>query len=157
VSLVAIDKGRIAFDRIKPQITAFMGEVFEKLCIEYMWTGEPPETIAPVGAGRGLTLPFQFQRISRWWGNNPDLKSQTEIDFIAYSDDEEQAIFGECKWRNEELDKSIIEGLLEKCRMFGQFKQKHYYLFSKSGFTSGAHEFAGNRDDIKLINFEDMW
>jgi len=144
VSLIAIDKGGIVYDRIKPQITAFMGEVFEKLCIEYMFNIYDE-------------LPFQFQHISRWWGNNPDLKSQTEIDFIAYRDNDEQAIFGECKWRNEELDKSVVEGLLEKCRMFGQFKQKYYYLFSKSGFTSGAREFANSRDDIKLISFDDMF
>lgn len=144
VSLVALDKGGMVYNRIKPQTTDFMGEVFEKLCIEYMW-------------GIYDTLPFAFQNISRWWGNNPDLKSQAEIDFIAYSDDEEQAIFGECKWRNEELDKATVEGLIEKCKMFRQFGRRRYYLFSKSGFTSGARELAQGREDIRLIEFKDMF
>jgi hypothetical protein len=144
VSLVALDKGEMVFNRIKPQITGFMGEVFEKLCIEYMW-------------GVYDKLPFGFQNIGRWWGNNPDLKSQAEIDFIACHSDEEQAIFGEYKWKNEELDKNTIEGLIAKCQMFKQFKHHHYFLFSKNGFTSGAWELANNRNDIRLIGFDEMF
>jgi len=143
-SLITLDKGEMVFNRIKPQIASFMGEVFEKLCVEYMWSIYDK-------------LPFGFQNIGRWWGNNPELRSQGEIDFIAYHSDEEQAIFGECKWKNEELDKKTIEGLIAKCRMFDQFKRKHYYLFSKSGFTSGAWELANKRDDIRLISFDIMF
>ena len=144
VSLVALDKGDMVYNRIKSQISDFMGEVYEKLCIEYMWSIYDK-------------LPFPFQNISRWWGNNPKLKSQAEIDFIAYANDTEQAIFGECKWRNEELNKATIENLIEKSEMFHSFKEKHYYLFSKSGFTSGAYKFAEKRKDIHLIGFEDMF
>jgi len=144
VSLIALDKGEMVYNRIQPQITGFMGEVFEKLCIEYMWSIY-------------AELPVAFQNISRWWGNNPDLKAQSEIDFIAYSNDEAQAIFGECKWRNEELDRGTIEGLIEKCKMFRQFEQMHYYFFSKSGFTCGAHELANTHRDIRLVEFKDMF
>ncbi|MDR2570401.1 MAG: ATP-binding protein [Oscillospiraceae bacterium] len=144
VSLIALDKGSMVYERIKPQITGFMGEVFEKLCIEYMWSIYSE-------------LPFGFQNISRWWGNNPELKSQTEIDFIAYGENEEQVIFGECKWRNEELDVGIVKDLIERCRMFRQYRQKYYYFFSKSGFTLGVHELAKGRSDIRLITFKDMF
>ena len=72
----------MVYNRIKTQITDFMGEVFEKLCIEYMWSIY-------------TQLPFTVQNINRWWGNNPDLKSQTELDLIAYGNDGEQAIIGE--------------------------------------------------------------
>ena len=144
VSLIALDKGDMVYDRIKPRITDFMGEVFEKLCIEYMWNVYDE-------------LPVAFQNINRWWGNNPDLKSQAEIDFIAYDSEESRAIFGECKWRNEHLDKAAVEGLISKSQMFKNFEEKHYYLFSKVGFTSGAQEFALNRDDIRLIEFKDMF
>ena len=86
-----------------------------------------------------------------------DLKSQAEIDFIAHSEDMEQAIFGECKWRNELLDKGVIDELMEKCKMFKQFKQKYYYLFSKSGFTLGAQEHAFKTGNVRLIDFKDMY
>jgi AAA+ ATPase superfamily predicted ATPase len=144
VSLIALDKGDMVYDRVKPRITDFMGEVFEQLCIEYMWSIYDE-------------LPFAFQNVSRWWGNNPDLKSQAEVDFIAYDSDGSQAIFGECKWRNEYLDKATALRLIEKCQMFKGFEQKHYYLFSKTGFTSGAREFALGREDIHLIEFKEMF
>jgi len=144
VSLIALDKGDMVFSRVKPRITDFMGEVFEKLCIEYMWSIYDE-------------LPFAFQNVSRWWGNNPNLKSQAEVDLIAYDSDGSQAIFGECKWRNEHLDKATVERLIEKCQMFSGFTQKYYYLFSKIGFTSGAREFAMGRDDIRLIKFKEMF
>ena len=144
VSLVALDKGDLVYDRIKPHITDFMGEVFEKLCIEYMWNIYDE-------------LPFEFQNVNRWWGNNPDLKSQTEIDFIAYDIAGSHAIFGECKWHNEDIDKNTVIKLIEKCQMFNNFNQKYYYLFSKMRFTSGAREFASGRDDIRLIEFNEMF
>ena len=144
VSLIALDKGDMVFSRVKPRITDFMGEVFEKLCIEYMWSIYDE-------------LPFAFQNVSRWWGNNPNLKSQAEVDLIAYDSDGSQAIFGECKWRNEHLDKATVERLIEKCQMFNGFTQKHYYLFSKIGFTSGAREFAMGRGNVRLIEFKEMF
>ena len=102
-------------------------------------------------------LPFAFQSIGRWWGNNPDLKYQAEIDCVAYNNELEQAIFGECKWRNEELDRGVIERLIERSRMFNQFKRKHYYFFSKNGFTLAARELAKERCDIRLLTFNDMF
>ena len=86
-----------------------------------------------------------------------ELKSQAEIDFIAYNDDMEHAIFGECKWRNEPLAESIIEELIGKCGMFKQFKQKYFFLFSKSGFTSAVLKRARENDTIRLIDFGDMF
>jgi AAA+ ATPase superfamily predicted ATPase len=144
VSLVSIDRGAQVYSRIKPQISAFMGEVFEKICIEYMWSIYDE-------------LPITVQNIGRWWGNNPELKSEAEIDFIAHSDDMTAAIFGECKWRNEPLDKPIVAALIEKSGMFKQFGEKHYYLFSKSGFTDGARELAAENGNVRLIDFADMF
>ncbi|MCL2501222.1 MAG: ATP-binding protein [Defluviitaleaceae bacterium] len=143
-SLVALDKGELVYNRIRPQIPAFMGEVFEKLCIEYMWHMYD-------------SLPVHFQNIGRWWGNNPDLQSQMEVDFIAFRSDGDAAIFGECKWRNEPLDKTTVSGLITKCGMFTQFTTKHYFLFSKSGFTSAAQRLAAESGNVHLINFKDMF
>jgi len=141
VSLINLDKGGIVFERIKSQIPAFMGEVFEKICIEYMWFIYDK-------------LPFGFQNIGRWWGNNPIKKEQQEIDFIAIDATNKKAIFGECKWRNEEIGESVIDGLIQKAEMF-TFEEKFYYFFSKSGFTKAAMEKANKK--IILVNFAEMF
>jgi len=144
LSLISIDKGDMVYDRIKSQIPDFMGEVFESICIEYMW--DIYET---------LTVPFQ--NIGRWWGNNPVMKSQIVIDFIAYNDTNDEAILGECKWRNELLDKGIVDSLVNKSKMFSQFTNKFYYFFSKTGFTNEVLDYAKKNKNIQLVSLSDMF
>jgi AAA+ ATPase superfamily predicted ATPase len=144
VSLIALDKGELVYNRIKPQITQFMGEAFAKICVEYMWSIYDD-------------LPIRVQNIGRWWGNNPELKTQSEIDLIACGEDGEQAVFGECKWRNEPLNRAVVERLAAKSAMFRQFSRKYFYLFSKSGFTDGARELAREHGDVRLIDFDEMF
>jgi AAA+ ATPase superfamily predicted ATPase len=144
ISLVALDKGELVYKRIKPRIAEFMGAAFEELSIEYMWSVYDE-------------LPFEFQNIGRWWGNNPELKCQSEIDLIAYSEDKKKAIFGECKWNTNPLYETIIDELIEKSQMFRQFDEKYYYFFSKTGFAPDAIARAKRQDDISLIGFTDMF
>jgi len=140
VSLINLGKGEVVFSRIEGQIPHFMGEVYEKICIEYMWS-------------KYHEMPFDFQNIGRWWGNNPLRKRQEEIDFIAFDDINRKAIFGECKWTNEKVSESVIDQLIEKTEMFN-YGEKYYYLFAKNGFTDAARRKAG--EFVKLIGFEDM-
>ena len=102
-----------------------------------------------------LTLPFVFGRIGRWWGNNPDKKRQEEIDILAI--DEDNAIFGECKWRNELTGIGVLDGLIEKSEVFKQYKDKYYMLFSKSGFTKELEEAATNMGNIGLVGLKKLF
>jgi hypothetical protein len=116
-----------------------MGEVFESICMEYLWKEN---------------LPINTSTIGRWWGNNPLKKTEQEIDLIAVNSSNTKIIFCECKWRNEKMPKSVIDELIDKAAMFN-CKTKFYYFFSKSGFTPAALDMAG--DNIKLIKFSDMF
>ena len=122
ISQISLDAGEIIFDYIHDQISGFMGEVFEQICKQYLWQ----ENIS----GR---LPFRFTDCGRWWGNNPFLKSEQEIDLIAYSKEENKAIFCECKWSNEKIGINILDELVSKSSMFN-YRIKYYIFFSKSGF-----------------------
>ena len=139
-SLINIGKGEVVYEQVKPQISAFMGEIFEDICIQYMWSIYNE-------------LPVKFQNIGRWWGNNPIKRCQQELDFIAYDDLAKSAIFGECKWRNEQVTESVIDNLISKSEMFG-FEEKYYSVFSKGGFTESAKKRESDR--VKLIEFADM-
>jgi AAA+ ATPase superfamily predicted ATPase len=139
---IQMGRGDEVYKQMKPQIPNFMGEAFEEICKSYMWR----ENIE----GR---LPFSFANIGRWWGNNPQAKSEQEIDLIATDFDEKKAIFGECKWTNENVSESIVDQLIEKAAMF-YYPQKYYYIFCKSGFTDAA--LAKASDHIRLIAFKDM-
>ena len=113
--------------KVEPQIPAFMGKVFEDICKQWLWREN--------AAGH---LPIDFVNLGRWWGNDPIRKCETEIDILAYADNE-HALFAECKWTNEKVDAGVLETLKQRSELF-RYREKILYVFSKSGFTTGCME-----------------
>jgi len=126
------------------QIYSHTGKAFEECAKQYMWR-----------ALKENTLPASFKRIGRWWGNNPKERKEEEIDFIAISD--ENAIFGECKWRNEQTGEDTLEELARKAGLFRGFTSTHYMLFSKNGFTGALRKRADEQKNVHLISVGDMF
>ena len=127
---------------VKPQISHFMGYIFEEICKQYLYL---PQIY--------MTLPFPTGEFGRWWGNNPKKKRQEEIDLMAENGSE--AIFGECKWRNEPADVDILETLQERSGLF-HYQKQSYMIFSKSGFTEKLKLREQEEENVRLISFEDM-
>lgn len=129
---------------INQQLNEYLGYVFEICSIQYMWKQNL--------LGR---LPFSFQKIGRWWGNNSVTKSQEEIDFVAFED--ETAIFGECKWKNAIVEIGVLDDLIRKASLLTQFEKRYYMIFSKSGFSKNLLEKSESIDNVYLIKLEDMF
>ena len=127
---------------VKPQISHFMGYIFEEICKQYLYL---PQIY--------MTLPFPAGEFARWWGNNPKKKRQEEIDLMAENGSE--AIFGECKWRNELADVDILETLQERSGLF-HYQKQSYMIFSKTGFTEKLKLREKEEENVRLISFEDM-
>lgn len=142
-SLIARGATGLAYSRIKPYLTDYMGKVFEDICTQYLWK---------------LLLtdrsPVQFRSLGRWWGNDLRTRSQTEIDIMG-EQDKDTALFGECKWTNEKVDLGVLETLIERSRLFS-YAKVHLYLFSKSGFTKGCIDRAAELGNVTLVGFEDI-
>ncbi|MBQ4524000.1 MAG: ATP-binding protein [Lachnospiraceae bacterium] len=130
--------------RIEPDYNSYMGLVFEKVCTDYL----------SVKNAKG-ELPILFTSIGRWWGTNPATHVQEEIDLIA--NDGKDYIFGECKWRNEKLDLSVLRELKNKADIYSKNRKRTYYvLFSKSGFTDAVINEANSDNSIMLIELSDL-
>ena len=142
LSKIQLRQGREVYNSIEPYLSDYMGEVFEEISKEWLWR----ENLN----GR---LPVQFRDCGRWWGNNPARKEEMEIDILAFVDNEQPAIFCECKWRNEKTDVRILDELIEKSSNFN-FPDKYYIIFSKSGFTKSLEKRASNK--VMLIEFKNM-
>ena len=127
---------------VRPQLSDFMGSVFEEICQQYLYL---PEVYT--------TLPFPIGNSGRWWGNNPAKKRQEEIDIMAVQ--ESRALFCECKWRNSPVTLDVIELLKERGELF-QYTDKYYILFSKSGFTEQVLDYAEKHNDTMLVSFNDI-
>ncbi|MCH4890628.1 ATP-binding protein [Acidaminobacter sp. JC074] len=123
LSSIASGLGGAVYDRyVLPELPTFMGLAFERICVEYI-----------LELNSKQELSFLIGEIGRWWGNNPLKKRQEEIDIIAT--DGKNALFGECKWRNEVIGVKVFNALKEKSEIFKEFSKIEYILFSKSGFT----------------------
>lgn len=130
--------------RIEPDLNSYMGPIFEKVCMEYLlWKN-----------GQG-ELPILFTEIGRWWGTDSHKREEVEIDLVAK--DRDRCLFGECKWRNELLDHSVLKKLKEKAEVFHDNRQDTwFYLFSKSGFTEAVKDDAKKDDGIVLVGVDEM-
>lgn len=141
----AINRGMAdqVYLRIEPNLSDYMGEVFEEICKQYLWRLLLERKTA-----------VNFMDLGRWWGADPETRQQVEIDIMGI-EDKETALFGECKWRNEKTDLQVLEKLIAHSKLF-PYKKKHFYLFSKSGFTKGCLERAEEMGNVTLVTYEEM-
>lgn len=142
-SIIARGAADLAYKRIEPFLSGYMGKVFEEICKQYLWK--------LLLAGK---CPVEFSSLGRWWGNDPVEKSQAEIDILA-EQDKNTALFGECKWTNEKVDLGVLETLVKRSELFS-YKEAHYYLFAKSGFTKGCVDRANEMGNVTLIGYTDI-
>ncbi|MCC8047362.1 MAG: ATP-binding protein [Clostridiales bacterium] len=127
---------------VLPQLNDFMGQIFEEICIQYLFQ---PSVYAD--------LLFPAGKIGRWWGSNPKTRRQEEIDLMAVCED--QALFGECKWRNEKTDAAVVKCLLERGDLFA-YQKTQFFVFSKSGFSQDAIDVSQGCGNVRLVDFNEM-
>ena len=142
-SIIARGADELAYKRIEPHLSDYMGKVFEDICSQYLWK--------LLLSGQ---CPVEFTSLGRWWGNNPMTRSQTEIDIMG-EQDKNTALFGECKWTNERVDLGVLETLVQRSKLF-PYQRVHLYLFSKSGFTKGCMDKAEELGNVTLVTYEDI-
>ena len=142
VSVIARGGAELAYRRIEPELSAYMGSVFEEICTQYLWK--------QLIDGRS---PVSFRTLGRWWGTNPKTKTQEEIDIMGA--DKNAALFAECKWTNEKVDLGVLDTLVRRGRLFG-FDDTHFFLFAKAGFTKGCIEKAAELGNVTLVTYDEI-
>ncbi len=141
-SIISRGAADLAYKRIAPELSTYMGSVFEEICRQYLWK--------LLLSGK---CAVNFSDIGRWWGANPKTKTQEEIDIMGA--DKNSALFAECKWTNERVDLGVLETLVERSELF-PYKKKYYYLFAKTGFTKGCMDQAAEMGNVTLVTYEEM-
>lgn len=143
ISIINMGMGERVYQNIEQYFPEFMGYIFEDICKQYLWL-----------LNKENKSPIFFTHLGRWWGNDSRIKSEAEIDILAYNENNE-AIIAECKWRNEKIDKDVLDKISFRSELF-PFSTKHIYLFSKSGFTDYCINQIHNNHFIHLISFQDI-
>ena len=141
-TMLGIDK---ASDEIMEEINDYMGPVFETICAQYL-----------VRMAKKGKLPFVPYTIGKWWGNNPAIKQQDDVDILALDKKGTKGIFCECKFRNKPMPMEEYDDLVTATKAFTAVKESHLMFISKSGFTAPVESRAKEEGAI-LLTLEDLF
>lgn len=127
-------------NQVMPEIDHFASLTFEEVCEQYFWL-----------SGLSGKLTFIPTKIGNWWNANE------EIDLVVLG--EVDAILVECKWTSKPIGIDILEDLQRKGKIIQselENRQIHFALCSRSGFTYQLIEGAKQRQDILLLNLNEI-
>lgn len=134
-----------AASEIFDNLSAYMGAIFEKVCMQYL-----------IRLAKQRELPFIPHTLGRWWGNNPNTKKQDDIDILALDAHKQSAIFCECTFRNKQFGMDEYKDFFRAVEVFSHIENRFYYLFSKSGFTQTVQNQA-KEDGVRLFGLDDLF
>ena len=152
-SVIEMGQGELYYQKVvKPALHSFMGAVFEEMCRYYTLKqgimGEYGCFITSVGT---------------WWGvenitdQNGNFRAQSaDIDVVALSETDKKAVVGECKFKNEKIDKGIYDTLIRRGKVIpAKYKISKYIFFSLSGYTEWFESLS--EEDVLLLTLDFLY
>jgi AAA+ ATPase superfamily predicted ATPase len=135
---------------VRPVLADHVAPVFESLCREW--------TRAQLGR--------HASRVGSWWGpalnalRRSGERSSEEVDVVGLGRSA-VTVVGECKWTTGRMTRRVVDDL-EAFKMPAMRQGRlrvlspRIVLFSRSGFTDSLSELAAARDDVRLVNVEQL-
>jgi len=127
-----------AAKRVNSEIDVFASSAYEDICRQTVNHGLLDDATG-----------CRWERAGRWWIPN------AELDLVAFDGDRASVLFGEAKWSRRPVGTNILRDLEEASDLVdlpSTTNQRHYALFSRSGFTKAIKRDAAARHDIHLIH-----
>lgn len=152
-SSIELGKGNLYYNKIvKPNIHAFMGKVFEEMCKYYT-----------LSKGLDGKLNCFVTETGTWWGTeliedeNGKKRIQTaDVDIVGISPSEKGMVVGECKFKNEPIDKKVYETLLRRSKVIPcKYPVVQYLLFSFGGYTEWYD--GVDKNLVSLYTLDDLY
>ena len=134
-----------AAKEIMGDISNLMGDVFEDICREYV-----------VNLAKNRRLPFVPYHLGKWWGNNPLIKAQDDVDLLAIDKSGKKGIFIECKYISKPTTYDEYEDLMIASRAFSNIEEKYLWFISKGGFSNSVIEKA-KEENVTLLTIDDLF
>lgn len=130
---------------IMKDISNHMGLVFEDICKDYL-----------MHLAKMRKLPFIPYTIGKWWGNNPVIKAQDDVDILAIDKSGKEAMFVECKFQSQPMTYDEYENLINATKAFPDIQKKHLWFISKSGYSNSVIAKA-KEDKATLLTIDDLF
>ncbi len=143
---IEMNKGEVFYKSyVKDKLHLFMGSVFEEMCRYYTLS-------------RGLEggLNCLVTNVGSWWGPGHD-HMPTDIDVVGIDDASKKAVLGECKFKNELIDKEVYEALMDRRGLIDKkYEEVEYLFFSLSGYSKWVKENTDANKE-KLLIIDDLY
>ena len=139
LNMINIGLGEVLYESIEKNLNDYMGDIFEKISIEYFEERLKKSKFSFIPTDYG-----------NWWGTDKELKKESEIDMLAYNN-ENEFLFVEAKWNNSKVKQDILDNLISKSYNF-RYKKAYYWITSLSGFEKFKIE-----DNVELIDIGSMY
>ncbi|MBT1165600.1 ATP-binding protein [Bifidobacterium simiarum] len=120
-----------------PALDTYVGQQFETVCRQWL-----------IHANRTNALPFKASLFGKWWGTDPRIRKEADIDVIAANPQSKSVLLGECKWRNTLDVAQTIDLLKSRAELISGYDNRYLALFLK---TDELAEVARNRHDPDLL------
>ena len=152
-SVIEIGQGEVYYTKVvKPALHSFMGTVFEDMCRYYT-----------LKQGIEGAYGCFITSVGSWWGiesitdKNGSVRAEsTDIDVVAISEIDKKAVIGECKFKNEKIDKGVYETLIRRGKLItAKYKVSKYIFFSLSGYTDWFKSLSDN--DVLLLTVDSLY
>lgn len=134
-----------ASEEIMNDISNLMGDAFEEICKEYI-----------IRLAKQRKLPFIPYYLGKWWGTNPAIKAQDDVDLLAVDKTGKRAIFIECKFTSQPMPYDEYEDLVTATKAFPRIEEKQLWFISKSGYTKSVIEQA-KKDNAMLLTIDNLF
>ena len=133
------------YNYVKSKLHSYMGSVFEEMCRYY--------TLSEGLAGK---LKCFVTNVGSWWGPGHDHKP-TDIDVVGIDDAGRKAVIGECKFKNEVIDKQVYEALMHRIGLIDKrYPEVQFLFFSLSGYSQWVIDNA-DMQNVRLFTLEDLY
>lgn len=151
-SVIEMGQGELYYDQaVKPHMHDYMAGVFEDMCRSYT-------LMQGIRGAYGSML----TRAGSWWGTESvsgdegTFRQSADIDVVCVSDLDKTAVIGECKFKNEKIDKKVYDTLMRRSSLInGRYRVVRYLFFSLSGYTDWFEQL--NDDRVVLLTLDDLF
>ena len=152
-SVIEMGQGESYYERaVKPFLHSYMGSVFEEMCRYY--------TLKHGIAGEFGCF---VTTVGNWWGTETvavedgSRRAQSaDIDVVGLSDMDKKAVLGECKFRNEKMDKGVYETLRRRSALIpARYGIAKYLFFSLSGYTDWWASMTD--ENVRLLTLDSLY
>ena len=146
IAAIEMNRGEVYYKKyVKDKIHSFMGKVFEDMCRYYT-----------LSQGLDGKLNCLVANVGGWWGPGHD-HMPTDIDVVGIDDANKKAVLGECKFKNEVIDKEVYEALMDRRGLIDKsYEEVEFLLFSLTGFSKWVKENV-QPDKVRLVTLKELY